>query len=279
MIDQTLESNYVISKLRPDLPEVMADWSVRSAVYRDQIKSALDLAYGGGAREKLDIFYSDVEQAPLLIYFHGGYWQRCDKDMFSFIAAPFVSKGVDVAIVGYPLCPQVTLTALVDSIRRAMVYLYSQAEALNLNANRFNLCGSSAGGHLVTMMLATDWALQGSGMPNDFIKFSAPISGIYDLDPLRQTSLNEALNLDAQEARNNSPLLKSTKTKSPILAAVGGAETPVFFTQQESFVEQWKNTVTEIEQYIEPDTDHFDMIERLGDDSSGIFGAIFQRLA
>ena len=278
MIDENLERNYVISKLRTDLPEVMADWSVRSEVFRRKANSNCDISYGQDAREKFDLFYSGVEHAPLLVYFHGGYWQRCDKSMFSFIAEPFVERGIDVAIVGYPLCPQVSLTELVASIRHSLVYLFNQATELKIDRRRISLCGNSAGGHLVAMMMATDWQTFDQHLPQKFIQFGVPISALYDLEPLRHTALNEALGLDEDEARLNSPLFLSSTVNAPILTAVGGEETPVFFTQQDEFVKRWQSDAYTIDRHVEVGADHFDIIERLGDADSGIFKAIYKRL-
>ena len=278
MIDEALERNYVISKLRADLPEVMADWSARSAAFRSNANANCDISYGQDPREKIDLFYSGAKAAPLLVYFHGGYWQRCDKSMFSFIAEPFVESGVDVAFTGYPLCPQVSLTELVASIRRSMAFLFHQASDLEINRERINLCGSSAGGHLVAMMMATDWRSVEEGLPQDLIKFGVPISALYDLEPLRFTSLNGALKLDEEEAWRNSPLFLSSTASAPILAAVGGDETLVFFAQQDEFVKQWQSDAYTIDQHVEAHADHFDIIERLGDADSKIFKSILQRL-
>jgi len=278
MIDEALERNYVISKLRPDLPEVMADWSARSEVFRSNARANCDISYGQDSREKLDLFFSGAVNAPLLIYLHGGYWQRGDKSIYSFIAKPFVEQGVDVAIIGYPLCPQVSLGNLVESVRRMCVYLFKQASKLSINPDRFNICGNSAGGHLVAMMMATDWQSIEESLPQDLIKFGVPISALYDLEPLRFTSLNEALKLDEDEARRNSPLFLSSTANTPFLVAVGSEETSVFFAQQDEFVKQWQSDAYTVDQHVEAGADHFDIIERLGDAGSEIFKSILQRL-
>ena len=278
MIDEKLESQYVIGKLRLDLPELMEGWAARSKSYRAEANASYDIAYGENPRETLDLFYSGAEEAPLLVFFHGGYWQRGDKSIYSFIAKPFVESGVDVAVVGYPLCPQVSLTSLVDSVRKSLIFLFNKASELKVNHERINLFGNSAGGHLVAMMMATAWQEIDSKLPDDLIKFGAPISALYQLEPLRQTSLNEAIGLDAHEAKANSPQFLAPVKDVPILAALGGAETPVFFTQADAYIQQWKNHSGTIEKHIEPDADHFDIINHLGDADSEMFKAIYQRL-
>lgn len=278
MIDETLEKNYVIGKLRHDLAELMESWAERSASYRNAADAALDQPYGDDPREKIDIFHCGAEDAPLLIYVHGGYWQRGDKSIYSFIAKSFVEQAVDVAIVGYPLCPQVSLTGLVDIVRKAIVFLFNNAGSLKIDRDRFNICGNSAGGHLVAMMMATHWFEIDSSLPNDLIKFGAPISGLYDLEPLRYTTLNDAVRLDAEEAKNNSPLLLKPVSNAPILAAVGEAETGVFFTQMDGLIQSWQSKECVIEQHVEDNADHFDVIECLGDSASELFQNILKRI-
>ena len=278
MVNNELEKQYVISKLRSNLPELMEDWATRSQYFRARANAACDIVYGEDPREKLDIFYSDAENAALLVYFHGGYWQRGDKSIYSFIARPFVEQGVDVAIVGYPLCPQVSLTSLVNSVRQSLLFLFNHAQGLNINHDRFNLCGNSAGGQLVAMMMATAWPELDPQVPNDLIKFAAPISALYQLEPLRQTTLNQALDLNTEEAEANSPQFLSPSGDAPVLCAVGGAETSVFFSQTDAYVQQWQSDSRLMEKYVEADADHFDIIDNLGDAGSGIFQAIYQRL-
>lgn len=278
MIDQSLESLYVIGKLRDDLPNLMESWAKRSEIFRSAADGLVDQPYGDNPREKIDIFYCGKSDAPLLVYLHGGYWQRGDKSIYSFIAKPFVEQEVDVALVSYPLCPQVSLTELVNSVRQSLVFLFNNAKKLKINADRINICGNSAGGHLVAMMLATQWTELDPKLPPDLIKFAVPVSALYQLEPLRHTTLNEAVGLDADEARLNSPQFLSAATNTPILAAVGGTETPVFLEQLESFAQQWQSESRPIEKHIEADADHFDIIERLGNDESEIFKAILQRL-
>ena len=278
MIDETLESQYVVSKLRSNLPDLLESWSQRSAGYRNSANALLDRAYGDNERQKFDLFHCGKSGAPVLVYIHGGYWQRGDKSMYSFIADAFVDSHVNVAVLGYPICPQVSLTELVDSVRKALVYLYSHAAELNINRDRFNICGSSAGGHLVAMMMATKWSEYSSGLADDLVKFGVPVSGLYDLQPLRFTSLNEAVNMDENEAAANSPQLLKPVSKTPMLITVGGAETPVFFTQMEGLVKGWQTQAGEITQHIEDNADHFDMIERIGDPRSELFQQIISRL-
>ena len=168
-VDPELESQYNNMARRPDAPELLAGLAERSAAFRARADAALDCAYGDHAREMLDVFRCGSAQAPLLVYLHGGYWQRGDKSMYSYLAEPFNAAGVDVAIIGYPLCPEVSLTGITYSIRTALAWLWKNADRLGIDAGRINLAGHSAGGHLAAMALATHWPELDPGLPPDLL--------------------------------------------------------------------------------------------------------------
>jgi len=270
-IDSRLEDNYNNMARRPDAPALLRQWSERSEHYRCNADATLDCAYDNGERDKIDLFRCGEKDAPLLVYLHGGYWQRGDKSIYSFIAAAFNSSGVDVAVIGYPLCPQVTLSAIVDSTRDALAWLYLNASSVGICADRINLCGHSAGGHLTAMALTTSWPDRDDSLPPELVKSGIPLSGLYQLEPLLHTTISDALNLDVDEAQQLSPCYLRPTTGAPVLAIVGGSETTEFFRQSDELIERWSETGQQIEKFIEPDVDHFDLVDRFASADSEIF--------
>lgn len=270
----TLEREYNVRKNRPDFEQIGKDWAARSAAFRDEADGRLDLAYGPAPRERIDLFSAGRKGAPLLAYIHGGYWQRGDKSAYSFVAAPFLANGVDIAFINYNLCPNGSIPVITAQIRTAIVWLWRNAASLGLAPERFNLGGHSAGGHLTAMGLATDWPAIGSDLPRDLLKSGIPMSGLYDLDPLRETEINEAVGLDAATARDYSPLFKKPATLAPVLATLGGGETEQFHRQTDRFVESWKRHGVRVERFAEPEVDHFDYVNRLADAKSTLFGKV-----
>ena len=274
MIDPELEANYNIVAARGGVDEVMQRWAAASARVREQTDASLDCAYGEHERERIDVFRCGVENAPLYVYLHGGYWQRGDKSLYSFIAPPFLAAGVDVAIIGYPLCPQVSMTELLDSVRRAIAWLYLNAAGLGINRDRLNLSGHSAGGHLTAMAVCTDWPAYDAHLPENLLKTAIPFSGLYQLEPLLQTSISDALHLDAAEVENLSPLVLQPARSLPLLAILGAAETDEFFRQTRALVEAWTPRLSSVDEHVEPDVDHIDLIDRLAQSDSEIFKRI-----
>ena len=278
VIDPDLEANYNIVAARGGLDDVMQRWSAASAALREQADASLDCAYGSGERERIDVFRCGANDAPLYVYLHGGYWQRGDKSLYSFIAAPFLNKGVDVAIIGYPLCPQVTMTDLVSHVRQAIGWLYHNARALAVNPERINLSGHSAGGHLTAMAVCCDWPDFDKTLPRELLKSAIPFSGLYDLAPLRQTSINNALQLTSTEVSGLSPAWLQPATRIPLLTVVGGTETPEFFRQTDLLMENWSDLLSSTERHVEPEVDHIDLIDRLASPDSQLFQRIISWL-
>ena len=152
-----------------------------------------------------------------------------------------------------------------------MVWLWRDAERLGVSGERINICGHSAGGQLTAMILATHWNEIAGELPPDLIKTGIPISGLYQLEPLRYTTINDALGMDASVARNHSPQFLRAATAAPILVTLGGGETPQFHWQMDEFIERWGSAEALIEKFIEPEVDHFDVINRLACADSSIF--------
>lgn len=269
-----LEEQYNLSRSRPGYEvTVIPDWMARSVAARAQMTATVDLRYGAGARQTLDIYPCGDAGAPTLVYFHGGYWQRGDKKLYSFLAQPFVQAGVSVIIVGYDLCPAVTLTRIVEQAREAMVFIWHRAAQLGINRDRITVMGHSAGGHLAEMMMGTQWPMIADDVPLDLIKAGIPISPLSLLEPVRLTlGLNAALRMDAQEAEAQSPVIHHPPvTNAPQMLAVGGIESTEFHRQAQMYVDAFASPNREMTLYVVPDVDHFDEINVLAESNSPFF--------
>ncbi len=270
-IDPVLEKGYDVRLLRSDFADLVEVWSARSAELRASSDSVLDCTYAGGDRDKLDIFRCGEKNAPLFVFIHGGYWQRGDKSIYSFVANSFLESGADVALIGYELCPATDLTRMAGKMRSALTWLWISADEFGISADRINVSGHSAGGHLTAMLLTTAWNEIDPTLPRDLIKSGIPISGLYQLDPLRRTTISDALHLDDRSSEANSPHFMRPASDAPILVTLGGAETPQFHWQTDQFVAAWGEHGVELQHHAEPDVDHFDVVNRLADTSSAIF--------
>lgn len=273
-IDPVLEKGYNIRLLVDDFEDLIESWVRRSELFRQGANCDLDLSYGDGEKDKLDIFRCGHLNAPLFVFVHGGYWQRGDKSIYSYVAESFVNAGIDVALIGYQLCPEASMTNIVDNIRQALIWLWHNAKSQAISQNRINFSGHSAGGHITAMLLTTDWQAFDHSVPTDIIKAAIPLSGLYQLDPIRKTTIGGALRLDDKESHALSPQFLKPHTNTPILVALGGGETDAFHWQTNEFVKEWQHYQPQIEYFAEPDADHMGLVERLANSDSEIFQKI-----
>jgi arylformamidase len=219
-----LDDAYNNSLAVPDSDKRRDGWIARSVELRASNPELLDLAYGPRERNCLDVFRSGRTRAPLFVLIHGGYWQRNNKDMFACMAEGPLSKGFDVALIGYTLCPEVTLTELVAETHAAIRWLRREGPRRGFGADKLVVSGWSAGGHLTAMTLGLDEVDAGLA-----------ISGLYDVEPCRLNYLNDKLHLTATEAAAMSPILHLPKRKIPATLAFGTAELPELQRQSRAY--------------------------------------------
>lgn len=265
-----LEAEYNNRKRVPQHAEIQARWAAASDAYRKTAKADLDQSYGSGARNRYDMFHpaSGGSGAPLVVYIHGGYWQRGDRHDSGFVAKELNAQGVAVALPSYTLCPAVGVMDIVDELRRCLKAVWEKSR------QRPVVVGHSAGGHLAAAMLATDWSKVG-GVPTDLVKAAYALSGVFELSPLLPTSLNEALRLDPAKAREASPIHWPPPAKaSKLVAAVGGNESQEFLRQSLDIASAWSKVGVKTECVVVPGANHFTIVEELANAESAMVARI-----
>jgi len=269
---QELEKQYNVRDSRADYEtKIVPDWIKRSAITRTNLKSTIDISYGKSEKQKLDFFSSADINSPTVIFFHGGYWQRGDKSVYSFLANSFVKNNINFLAVGYDLCPKISITQIVLQAQEAIVWIWQNANKLEINKDKFIVSGHSAGGHITGMMMGTEWNKISSDLPNNLILAGIPISALNLLEPIRHTTLNDALKMDKEEAKSQSPIYLPPRTNAQQLIVYGANETDEFHRQSNIYYEKFKSEERKIERFIVPDADHFDEMNDLSNESSEFF--------
>ena len=251
------EFQYLTGQARPGFPALFEEFERRSADAVRHGDCQLDLRYGMGERCTYDFFDGGPFARGVMIYLHAGYWQWRDKAGFRFIAPDMVRRGMHVALVNYPLCPTVSLAELTETVRTAVPAVLHRVDA----ALPLVVAGHSAGGHLAMEMALTDWTTR--GLPMATVAGVVALSGLYDLAPLAQTSLNDNLRLDARSAAAVSPLYRAAPDGPPLLLAAGAEETPAMREQSRRMHEVWLAMGNPSVLHCEPDADHFSLLQRL----------------
>ena len=228
---------------------MMEAFGERSAALRAAHLGLRELRYGTAPRNRIDYLPAD-RPGPLLVFIHGGYWQMRSKDDFSFVAAGPLAHGVHVALVGYTLAPDASLTEIVAEVREAIGHLHNEADLPGVDRQRILVSGWSAGGHLTALCMDEPGVIGGIA-----------ISGIYDLAPMRLCYLNEKLQLTEQEVDALSPLQLPIGTK-PLALVYGGDELPEMQRQSVAFADA-RNAVPGNRLSALAGHNHFTILEEL----------------
>jgi arylformamidase len=243
----------------PGADEIIAGWETAAVAFRAHVgsRAQLDLAYGSGPRNRLDLFLPDDAPRGLAVFVHGGYWMAFDKSCWSHLADGALAAGWAVAMPSYTLAPAARLGAITREIGAAIDH------AAAMVPGPIRLAGHSAGGHLVTRMACTGGPL--APATRDRIAHILSISGLHDLRPLRATAMNATLNIDEAEARAESPALLDPLPGTCLTAWVGAAERPEFLRQTDLLANAWSLPGTATRAHHDPHRHHFDVIAGLAD--------------
>jgi len=220
-------------------------YATRSAAARRAHKPEV-LRYGPGERQTIDLFIpTGVARPPVLVFFHGGYWQELSKQESAFAAPQSLAHGIAYAAVGYTLAPRATLAAIVEECRAALSSLSSVGPLV--------VAGSSAGAHLAAMAAS------------ERVSAAVLVSGIYELEPLIGTSINTVLGLDVAAAAAASPLRQPLEGFPPGLVCWGENETDQFKRQSRAFAAALRAADRPCTAFECAGRNHFDVILDLAD--------------
>ncbi|GAA4337240.1 alpha/beta hydrolase [Variovorax defluvii] len=251
----------------PEHPAILAHWAEASARAYERPGWVLDVAYGGGAGEQLDLLPAGRAGAPVLVYIHGGYWRALGKRDQSFVAPPFADAGALVVLLDYALCPAVSIEHIVLQTVRALAWVHANAAAHGGDPARIVVAGHSAGGHLATMLLACDWPAVAPGLPPDLVKGALSISGLYELEPLRHAPFLAAdIGLSAASALRLSPAAMPVPERGELAVVVGGEESEEFLRQAELIAQAWAPRIMDTERV--QGCNHMDVLHELADPGS-----------
>jgi arylformamidase len=262
--DPALDAQYDTSRQLPDgnVAPYFEAFVRESEAARTRLHCDLDIRYGPHERETFDFFHASANAldsaggppgAPLFVFVHGGYWRRMSKREFSFVAGPLVEAGVAVATLNYPLAPEAKLDTIVASVRAGYAFALRHAAELGAAPGPAVVGGHSVGAQLAGMIAASNE-----------VRGLFTLSGLYDLEPLRSTHINDWIAMDAESARRNGPLHNPPLgTGVPLIAAAGEREQAEFHRQQREYAAAWNAWGGSAREVPAPGLDHFSIVLEL----------------
>jgi len=244
------DTAYNNSDAVPDSSALIEERNQASAPFRAAHASAVDLPYGESQREQWDLYPGGNPAAPTIVFIHGGYWQRNRREDFAVMAEGALAMGWNMAICGYSLCPEVTMTRIAYQIHAALDWLSAEGPKYGMGGP-IVLTGWSAGGHLTAL-----------GAEHSAVTAAIAISGVFELGPVRDTYLNAALKLTDEEIIELSPLRRPVVQK-PMAIVYGGTELPELCRQSRDFHRLRAEAQAPGPLVPIPGADHFRVLEAL----------------
>lgn len=272
---EQLDLEYDMRRRCPHFAETFAAMDVHNRRTTERFECRLDVPFGETPLQTLDI-WPGPGGAPVLLFIHGGYWRAFDKEMFRFVAERFVEAGAAVVLNNYDLCPHVTMDEITRQNRAAFAWIWKNARAFGGDPGRIHVTGHSAGGHLTGMLMATDWA--DWGLPFDPIAGTVPLSGLFDLEPLRLAYLNADLHMDEETTRRNSPIHHLPERMPPTVVAVGGGETDEFRRQSRIYADACRARGFPVSYLEVRDVDHVNAAGEYRDRTSPLTAALLMQM-
>ena len=263
--------------LVPEFADHFARWISQSTQARRAPGLTLDLPYGDGLNETLDVFPASggkvpATGAPVLVFIHGGYWRSLDKSDHSFVAPAFTSNGACVVVPNYALCPgdatrPVTISNISLQMVKALVWTCRNISRFGGDPSRITVVGHSAGGHLAAMLLACAWKAVATDLPARLVKNALSLSGLFELESIRQTPfLQASLHLTPAQVKRNSPAWMPSpglsKGRGVLYSVAGGNESAEFLRHNLLIQQAWGKKVVPVSEAL-PGLNHFSILEAL----------------
>lgn len=185
----------------------------------DRVTQLSDLSYGADSRQKLDVYVpAGRGQAPVILFWHGGSWQRGDKDYYRFVGIALARRGFVAVVPNYRLAPAVSFPVFVQDAALAVKWTLENGSSHRGDVSRLYLSGHSAGGHIALILALDERYLSQVALTRDALAGVISIAGPTGLENLRGKGLKGVF-----------PTALPDAVFSPIdLAPVGASAAPPF---------------------------------------------------
>ena len=235
----------------------------QAMAWSDEVRAASrvapDLPYGDDERQKLDVYMSATAPgtpAPVLLFFHGGYWVIGHKDLMGFMAPAITPAPALLVPVGYRLAPGAKYPQQVDDCRAALRWVYDHIADYGGDPARIYVAGHSAGGHLAALITLQQERLADFGLPADIIKGCFPVSGVFDVTETPPDRREAFLKSDA-DARDASPLYHAEGNATPFLLEIGSEDFDNLRAQHPRMLAALRSQPGYVEEMVRDGHNHF----------------------
>src|SRR3984957_5553622 len=268
MDQQELDDAYDQIVYAPNRDQLGKRRLANSAEALERIGKPERFAYGPTPIEGLDVYRTQKPNAPVAIFVHGGAWRNGAAPEFTYLAEPFVDIGANFVVLDFTNVDATggSLFPMVEQVRRAVGWVFRNAEKFGGDRNRLHLISHSSGSHLAGCTVTHDWAKD--GLPPDILKGATLSSGMYDLKPVRLSKRSRYVKFTDEMEQELSALRHLDRWHTPLVLTSGTYETPEFQGQTRDFAAAVKAADKPVELLIGEGYNHFEMLETFSNSSA-----------
>ncbi|HWP26139.1 MAG TPA: alpha/beta hydrolase [Xanthobacteraceae bacterium] len=269
---EALDDVYSHAVHAPNMQQILRRLARNSELVRERIGEPKRLTYGTAPAETMDLYAAASAPAPINLFIHGGDWRGGSARDYGFAAEMIVRAGVHFAVPDFSTLQDAggDLRVLADQLRRAVIWLYKNAQTFGGDPERIYVSGHSSGAHLAAVLLTTDW-VKTLDVPPDIIKGGVCASGIYELRPLRLSRHAEGMRFTDEIEQALSPQRHLEKLVAPLVVIYGTAESPELQRQSRHFAAAAQTAGRNVSLVVMEGYNHFEVLEQLGN-PLGLFG-------
>jgi arylformamidase len=263
MDQQALDDAYDQAVYAPNRDQLGKRRLAASAAALTRIGKPERFAYGPTPIEGLDVYRTNKANAPIVIFVHGGAWRNGAAPEFTYLAEPFVHLGAHFVVLDFVNVDNAggSLFPMVEQVRRAVGWVYRNADKFGGDRNRLHLVSHSSGSHLSGCTVTHDWAKD--GLPLDILKGATLSSGMYDLKPVRLSKRSKYVKFTDEMEQELSAMRHLDRLHTPLVLSYGTYETPEFQRQTRDFAAAVKAAGKPVELLVGEGFNHFEMLETL----------------
>jgi arylformamidase len=259
-----LDAAYDQIEYAPNLPQIVKRYATQSEVVRARLGAPRRYAYGPTPIEALDVYTTKRANTPINIFIHGGAWRGGLAKDFAYPAELFVHAGAHYVVPDFINVIEAngSLMPMAEQVRRAVAWVFRNAQSFGGDAGRIYVSGHSSGGHLASVILVTDWR-NDFNLPADTVKGGLCCSGMFDLKPVRLSARSSYVKFTDEIEQMLSSQRHLDKLNAPVIVAYGTLETPEFQRQSRDFAAALKATGKPVQLLVGEGYNHFEIPETL----------------
>jgi arylformamidase len=273
MDQKALDDAYDQDVYAPNRPLIVARRIAASERTRAILGPPQRVAYGPSEYEGLDIFRPSLPYpasgggkgggAPINVFVHGGAWRRNKAADYALQAEPLLHAGAHAVIIDFINVEQAggDLFPMYEQVRRALAWIWRNAESFGGDRERFYISAHSSGSHLAACFLTDGWREE--DLPKNFCKGALLLSGMYELEPVRRSKRSSYVKFTDAMVEKLSSQRRLDGLHTPLVLAYGTCETPEFQRQTQDFFAAVAAAGKSAELIVGEAYNHFELLETL----------------